>query len=142
MRQKVETGLNEGFYKFSRSSYSFNSSHTFTLPRQFSFELSGFYSSPVIHGIRKVRALGAVNIGVRKELANNRGRLNLSFSDVFRSNISLWEANLPEQGLSERMRVDFDVKSVKLVYTKTFGSQKVKGARKRATGSAEEQKRL
>jgi hypothetical protein len=120
----------------------FNSSHSFKLPKKFSLELSGFYNSPAINGIRKVSAIGAVNIGLRKELSNNRGRLSLSLSDIFRNNIWLWEANLPEQQLSELMRFDIDAKSIKLTYTRTFGSQQVKGARKRTTGSAEEQKRL
>ncbi|HLU90594.1 MAG TPA: hypothetical protein VKZ51_12230, partial [Cyclobacteriaceae bacterium] len=85
---------------------------------------------------------GAANVGVRKEFRNNGGKLNLSFTDIFRSNKWVWETNLPEQHLSEIFNGDFDIKGIKLSYTNNFGSQKVKGARKRETGSAEEQKRL
>src|SRR5690606_19522454 len=112
------------------------------LPKDFSLELSGFYNSPTLAGIRKVKAFGAVNFGVRKEFRNNGGKLNLSFSDIFRNNKWLWETNLPEQHLYDLFIGDFDLKGVKLTYSRNFGSQKVKGARKRETGSAEEQKRL
>ncbi|CAN5444393.1 outer membrane beta-barrel family protein [soil metagenome] len=142
MLQKVQTKLNKVPYKFSQRSFSINSSHTFKMTPKFAMELSGFYTSPVINGIRAVRAFGAVNFGLRKEFGNNGGRLNLSFSDIFRNSIQVWETRLSSQHLSESMNVDFDTRSVKLTYTKNFGSQKVKGARKRSTGSAEEQKRL
>ncbi len=105
-------------------------------------ELSGFYNSPMVAGIRKVKSYGACNFGLRKEFSNNGGRLNLSFSDIFRNNIWLWEVNLPEQHLSEFLIGDFDTKGIKVTYTKNFGNQKVKDARKRETGSSEEQKRL
>ncbi|MGV3586981.1 MAG: outer membrane beta-barrel protein [Adhaeribacter sp.] len=142
MRQQVKTQIAEAPFKFARSSFSFNSSHTFKLPKMYSVELSGFYNSPTILGIKKVRAMSAINIGFRKELNNNRGRLNLSFSDIFRKNLWLWETNLPQQGLSESLTFDLDTRTLKLTYTKNFGNQKVKGAQKRTTGSAEEQKRL
>jgi len=142
MIQRVQTRLEGGQYKFSQYSFRFNTSNTFKLPHQFSVELAGFFNSPSISGINRVKALGAVNIGIRKEFGNNGGTLNLSFSDIFRNNIIIWESSLPEQYLSEKATIDFDTRSIKLTYTKKFGSQKVKSARKRATGSAEEQKRL
>jgi hypothetical protein len=142
MLQKMETKLKEAPFKSSQRSFSINSSHTFKLPKNFSMELSGFYSSPTLAGIRTVKAYGAVNVGARKEFSNNWGRLNLSFSDIFRTNKWLWEIHLPEQHLSEFFVGDFDAKGIKLTYTKNFGNQKVERARKRETGSAEEQKRL
>jgi len=142
MFQKVKTKLKEVPFRSSQRSLSINSSHTFKLPKDFSMEISGFFNSPTIAGIRKVKAFGAANVGVRKEFRNNGGKLNLSFTDIFRSNKWVWETNLPEQHLSEIFNGDFDIKGIKLSYTNNFGSQKVKGARKRETGSAEEQKRL
>lgn len=60
----------------------------------------------MVAGIRKVKSYGACNFGLRKEFSNNGGRLNLSFSDIFRNNIWLWEVNLPEQHLSEFLVLD------------------------------------
>lgn len=142
MLQKIKTNLKEAPFRSSQKSFSINSSHTFKLPRDFSMEVSGFFNSPSLSGIRKVKAFGAANFGVRKEFRNNGGKLNLSFTDIFRTNQRIWESNLTEQHLSEMFIGDFDIKGIKLSYTNNFGSQKVKGARKRETGSAEEQKRL
>src|SRR5690606_4916377 len=142
MLQKMETILKEVPFSSSQKSFSINSSHTFLLPHNFSMELSGFYNSPSLAGIRAVRAFGAANFGFRKEFSNNGGKLNLSLTDIFRTNKWYWEISLREQHLSESFIVDIDFQGIKLSHTWNCCSKKVQGIRKRETGSVEVQESL
>ena len=52
--------------RLNQFNYRVNVSERFKLPKQFSIELSGFYQSPAIDGILIGKAIGSVDVGVRK----------------------------------------------------------------------------
>ncbi len=62
-----------------------NTTQDFTLPANFSLELSGWYNAGFYSGATTYRGFGAVNAGLRKELPGRWGSLNLTVEDVGKS---------------------------------------------------------
>lgn len=128
----------------SRSTFNaqLNSSHTFTLPRKFTIELTAFYLSPFLQGIQRQRSVTNITAGVQKILPNGKGTLRLNVSDIFWTNYYRWSTQAPSLNLDESGYFRFEPRILRITYTRSFGNQKVKAAQKRATGSEEERQRL
>ncbi|MBP6824936.1 MAG: TonB-dependent receptor [Saprospiraceae bacterium] len=117
-------------------------SQSFRLPKQYTIELSAFYFSGGPYGKTVGRPLGEVNIGFQKELGGNRGTLRFNVSDVFLT--AIWTSTIddPEQNFYYRGQYRQTERIFRLTYSNKFGSNKVKDARRRATGSEEERRRV
>ena len=118
------------------------STQTFRLPHQFTAELSGFYQSRSLFGVAVRRPFGALNVGLQKQLPNNRGTLRLAGEDILWTNLM----QLDIENRAEGYTAFYDGRShnrlVRLTYSRTFGNQKVVVNSKRATGSDDERKRV
>lgn len=117
-------------------------SQSFRLPKQYTIELSGFYFSGGPYGKIVARPAGEVNIGVQKELGGNRGTLRFTVGDVFLTAIWTSVIDDPEQNFYYRGQYRQTERIFRLTYSNKFGSSKVKDARRRATGSEEERRRV
>ena len=115
-----------------------NSSQTFTLPKQLSIELSGFYNSGRINGNQQFDPFGVINIGISKKL-NAQSRLTFNVTDLFNGLEFITTTSIPD--FFVRRTFDFSQRTFKLTYNQSFGNQKVKKARSRKSG-AEELKRV
>lgn len=135
--QDSEEKLFENYEVFN---WNANGSMNFTLPKDFSAELSAFYLAPGIFGGVQNKPFSRVTFGLQKKLANNAGRLAFSVDDIFFS--AIWEAFIDEPDLQYNQRYRFTERIFRLTYSRNFGSNKVKSARKRATGSEEERRRV
>ncbi|WP_207632806.1 TonB-dependent receptor domain-containing protein [Foetidibacter luteolus] len=128
-------------------SYSGNFSQSFKLPGKFSAELSGWYNSAVYGGNAKVYAMGTVNTGIKKELSNNAGTLQLSVTDVFRTmNTKLDIGHLVNDAFFTRAFVDYNAETrrmpiIKLTYSKSFGNT-AKSQRRQNSGASDESERI
>lgn len=120
---------------------SFTSTHSFKLPSNFSLELSGFYQSTSLWGYVSMKPFGSVDIGLQKEFGDG-SKLRLAFTDMFNTNDWRWKTELPGQNLDSFFFYDFENRKLMLTYTRSFGSEKVKSARQRSTGSEEERQRV
>lgn len=120
----------------------FNATHTFTLPHQLSLELSGFYQTPALFGLARMKSQGALNVGVQKKLEKERGTLSLSVSDVFWTSRIYTRSYVPAANLDVDLDILFDTRVVKLTYSRNFGNKNVKAAKQRKTGSEEERSRV
>jgi len=82
----------------------------------------------------------SVNVGVQKELPNG-SRLGISVNDIFLG--GNWRGRLEDQNVDFIYEgyYGFSERVFRLTYSHRFGNSKVKAARKRATGSAEEMRR-
>lgn len=127
--------------------YTANGSQTITLPKNFSLEVSGWYTSPFFNGSNKVDGFGVLNAGIKKELKNNGGSLQLTVGDIFKSLIiSSYFGRVTEEAFSLRSHVVFAAESarsriVKVTYSWSFGNTKVK-RQQRTTGSQDEIDRI
>ena len=124
--------------------YSVYGNHTFGLPKRFFIEISGFYNSLSYNGSIKVDGFGSINAGIKKELKDDRGTLQLAVSDLFKTmNIHSYFGTLTEEAFAINNHVSFNTESrnariIKLTYSKSFGNNKIK--RGRQDKSAEEER--
>ncbi|GAB2576409.1 TonB-dependent receptor domain-containing protein [Spirosoma areae] len=118
------------------------STQTFRLPGKLTAELSGFYQSRSLLGVAARRPFGALNVGLQKQLANNRGTLRLAGEDVLWTNRLEVETASPAEGYTAYSNFLSHNRLVRLTYSRSFGNQKVVVNSKRATGSDDERKRM
>jgi outer membrane receptor protein involved in Fe transport len=128
--------------QITQGNFNINSTQTVTLPKSYSFELSGDYQSGGMFGIYKLGANTSLNIGVQKKLAANGGILVLNVTNFsgpprFRASV-----NAPEHNLITKLHIRDVVTTFKLTYTRKFGNAKIKEQRSRNTGSEDERKRV
>jgi len=116
--------------------------NNFTLPRDFSAELFGFYQTKALFGSGIFLPVYGINVGVQKKFPGNGGTLRFGVDDVFNSFLWRIQNNLPEYNLVSNFEVDFSQRTFKLSYSRNFGNNQLKGARQRATGSEEERRRV
>ncbi|HEX6427158.1 MAG TPA: TonB-dependent receptor [Niastella sp.] len=127
--------------------YSVNFSENFTLPKSYSLELSGWYSSKAYSGSKKVDGFGAINGGVKKELSKNKGVLQLTVLDIFKTlRITSYFGTVTEEVFNLRSHVPFSTESTrspifKITYTRSFGTGSTKERNKRS-GSQDERDRI
>ena len=139
---EVKSNYNDAALKVSQNNATFNTTQSFHLPKDFTFETVGFYRSGGLSGISRVKPIGGLDIGIRKKLKNNQGVLSFNLSDVFRTKIRRFTTHIPELNIQQSLDINFDTRIARLTYTRNFGSNKIKTSRKRRTGSAEELRRV
>jgi len=113
---------------------------SFRLGKDYTVDLSGFYSSPSIwQGTFKTHAIGNLDAGVQKAIWNKKGLIKLSVSDVFRTLHFTATSDFAGQYL--RATGHNESRQLKLYFTYKFGNSQVKAARTRKSAADEESKR-
>ncbi len=128
--------------KISKFNININASERFTLRKNFSIELSGFYQSKSLSGVNVQRAYGSLDFGIKKKLAGKNGSLIFSATNLLNSQDYYINADIPEKNLSTHLHVNWVQRAFKLTYTRNFGNDKLKERRERATGAEEEKERV
>lgn len=116
---------------FTNSNWNVNGSSTFILPKKYSIEVTGNYFSPFLFGAALIQDFHSINIGIQKELNQNRGILKFSVSDIFKGNNWEWVLDNPNINFENRGSFLFTERVFRVTYSKRFGNNKVKGERKR-----------
>jgi iron complex outermembrane receptor protein len=114
--------------------------HAFTLPGNFTADISISYETPAFWGIMQLKENFFVNGGIGTTLFKKAGSLRLNIDDFFdtrRSRFSTTFANLDLTGYQKA-----ETRIFRLNFTYRFGKSTVKSARRRTSGNDEEQKRL
>ncbi|AYB35041.1 outer membrane beta-barrel family protein [Chryseolinea soli] len=128
--------------------YTLNGSQTFTLPANFSLEVSGWYNSSQYEGSKKIRPFGMLNAGLKKDLRHNWGSVQLAVTDIFKSmRVNGFFGTLTEEAFSLKAEYTYKAESanyriVKLTYSKTFGNTKMKSRGSRDAVSTDERERI
>ena len=125
-----------------RESLFGNAIQNFKLPKDFTFSLSGFYTTGGLFGLYKTKPIGTLDIGMQKKLSNKRSSFRLNYSNIFNSIRPHFMVNLPEKNLVASGEIHFNYPGVRLTFSHNFGSEKIKGKRDRSTGAEEEKDRL
>lgn len=68
--------------QLNRFNYSVNVNKRFKLSKQFSIELSGCYQSPAMDGILIRKGIGSLDVGIRKKLGGNLGKLMFAANNI------------------------------------------------------------
>ncbi len=120
--------------------YSVFTQQTFTLPKKFKGEISGYYAGPgVWGGVFKYETTWSLNLGLQRKFLNDQLNVKLAANDIFYK--SWWQGVSNFAGLESIGSGKNDTRRVTLSASYNFGNQKVK-SRKRKTGIEEESKRV
>lgn len=113
---------------------------TFSLPKGYKLECSGWFSSPgVWGGVFLYDPSFSLDLGVQKKFWKDRMNVKLSVSDIFKQ--SYWSGVSEFDGLRSEGREYNDNRRVSLSVNYDFGNKK-SAARKRKVGLEDEEKRL
>jgi outer membrane receptor protein involved in Fe transport len=130
------TATNPAFISIDQETFGFYAQNTFSLPKNITLEVSGWYSSPSIWGgTYETRSLGSLNLAVQKSWGNWTGKITMN--DVLYT--------IPWQGMTQfgDLRIDGrggnDSRNINFYVRYSFGNSDVKRAQKR-DGSLEDEK--
>ena len=124
----------------SHPNFTIYQQHTFTLPKGFSYELSGFFSSKQIWGgTFIVEPMWGIDMGVQKKFLDGKLNAKLSLKDVFNTNG--WTSESRYSGQYMAATGNWESHQIKLNLSYRFGNNQVKSARKRQTGLSDEERR-
>ena len=126
--------------------YNLNTNHIFTLPKDFSIELSGWYLGSYFNGTVKNNGFGMLNLGVKKQFKNSS--LQFSITDLFKSmQVDSYYGRLTEEPFALTSEVHYEAESAKsrifrLTYSHSFGNTKLKEKKSRNSAAKEEKERI
>ncbi len=124
----------------SQPSMNVYSQHTFTLPWDLSFEVSGWFNTASVwEGNFRSRPQGSMDVGLGKKILDGRGNLRVAFSDVLNTNN--WDVRSTFGDLYIRASGGWDSQRVSINFSYSFGNNQVK-SRRRSTGLEDEKKRI
>jgi len=121
------------------ASFRINTSNTFSLPKGFKMELTGFFQSPSATALGRNDTFYIFNSGVQKRLFK---KLNtrLTFNDIFDSSRATGSTSFENQNLD----FSFRRKNSRIVLALSYplGNDKIKAARKKKSGASNEDNRV
>ncbi|QIA06452.1 TonB-dependent receptor domain-containing protein [Draconibacterium halophilum] len=139
--QRLATDYEGTAINYKQNYYNVSTNQSFTISKQVSAEVSGFYRSKSLAGIFVQKPLGRLDLGIQWSSKSQNSRLNLNLSDVFKTQLIKREAKVPELGIDNSFELDFEPRVLRLTFTHNFGNKAIK-IRKRNTASEEEQRRV
>jgi hypothetical protein len=122
--------------------FQFNINQSFKLPLDFSTELSLFYIGPRIDGLIRFGKMYGLNLGIQKKFSDKGGTLSFNVGDILNSVELIVDRSDLNQNFNFAGDFDFSHRTFSVTYSRNFGSNKVKSARNRQAGAAEEQGRV
>jgi iron complex outermembrane recepter protein len=121
------------FSMFADNSYKLNKTTT--------AQLSGWFAGPGIWGgTFKSKAMGGFDVGVMKQLWNNKANIKLTVTDVLRTMKWAGTSNFASQIIN--VNGYWESRQLRINFTYRFGSNQIKGARQRDKANEAETKRL
>ncbi|MGB5819918.1 MAG: outer membrane beta-barrel family protein [Saonia sp.] len=126
--------------------FNFNGNQTIRMPRNFSLELSGWYTSRHFNGSGKIYGFGVLNAGLKKEFKNGSS-LQFSVADIFETFDVRWSVgSLTREAFGDEFDGEYNSESgfsriFRIAYTYPFGNKKVKETNTK-TGADMEKSRL
>ncbi|MDF2456139.1 MAG: putative TonB-dependent receptor, partial [Cytophagaceae bacterium] len=83
--------MGSGDIEQKQTAWNANTTQTFTLSKKTTAEISGFYNSTSLYGLRRVAPRMQLNLAVQKKIMANKATLKLAVNDVFWTNV--WYTN-------------------------------------------------
>ena len=119
--------------------FNFYSQQTFTLPKKFILEVSGWYGSSALWGGNyETGPMWSLNAGIQKRFWQDKAVIKIAIDDIFKT--MEWSAESTLGALFVEGFGGWDSRRIKASFNYSFGNQKVK-SRKRNTGAEDVKKR-
>ncbi len=131
--------INGAGISFAANSYMVNVSNIFNFPKGWGGELSGFYRSRAVEGVLVTEPMGAMNLGISKQVMKNKGTVRLVVRDLLYTQI--FRGSSRYQNVDVSIRNERDTRVFNLSFTYRFSKGKNVVQRKRG-GANEEQGRV
>jgi hypothetical protein len=116
-----------------------NAQSTFKLKNNWTIELSGWYNSPY-RRIDYNRAMGTMDAGVQKKFWKDNATLKVSFTDVLHTGRGGHHSEYA--GIATNLRFKWESQQLRVNFMYSFGSNEIKAARNRRSGSEDELNRI
>jgi hypothetical protein len=110
------------------------------LPKDFKMEFGGFYLTKFLEEFLTIDNISGVNIGISKSFADKKGRVALSFNDVFYKQNSNATIDFSDVRVSFYQR-NF-TRQLRLTASYQFGNTKMKNLNGRSSASESESSRV
>ena len=115
---------------------NYQTTHTFTLPDDWKFEVNGYYESPFVWGVYKIKPSYAIGLGVQKQLMNKKMTIKLNVSDI--TNREQFRGSAKFENIDMYINNRWQNRRVNLAFTWNFGNSNIKAARDREAGSEQQ----
>jgi iron complex outermembrane recepter protein len=122
------------------TSFQANVQQNFTLPKDFTVEISGWYRSPGVEGQLRMKSMGSINLGIRKKVMKGKGNLSLNINDLFWMQYFRGDFNFND--IDVQVTSKWESRVARLNFSYRFGNSKVQAARQRETGLESEKGRV
>lgn len=132
--------VNGDYVDIEATTGQFNISNQLKFKNGWAAEASGFYTTPLLWGVFKVKALGSMNLGISKQILKGKGSLRFNVRDVLLTNLA--------DGVSRYSNIDAKFHQVResrvasLNFTYRFSKGKVGNQRRKIGGAGDEQSRV
>lgn len=122
-------------------SYNIYTQQTFTLPKGYTAEVSGWFSGPgVWGGVFEYNTSWSLNLGLQKKFMDDKLNVRLSVNDIFFQ--SGWNGSSEFNGLVSVGAGNWDSRRASISLSYNFGNDQVKRSRRRSTGLEDEADRV
>lgn len=136
----VKSAVQGGAYNSHKFSWSMNSEQTFTLPKDLQLTYTFYYGSPSVSGLFRSLEYYGMNVSARKTFMNKKATVSLKLNDVF--DTSKFRSYLRYSNVDTYWQNQWESRKINLTLNYKFGNMKVKNARTRNTGTADEESRV
>jgi outer membrane receptor protein involved in Fe transport len=138
--QQIEGSFNNINLDLSAFGYGAYMQQSFTLGKNYTAELSGWFNGKGMENAWHKNAMGSLDIGIQKRFLNERASLKLSVTDVLRT--TRFKGGSNYGGVDLAINQQNENQTVRLNFNYRFGNSQVKGARQRKTASDSEGRRI
>lgn len=115
---------------FQQTAFSATSTQSFILPKSWSAEINGNYSSPSIYGYTRNKSMWMLSLGIKKDLWGGKIVTKLNFQDIFYKFQYKGNSLLPELNSEYTYRWDNRVVSFSVVWKLERNSDLLKSKEK------------
>ncbi|TDO24846.1 outer membrane beta-barrel family protein [Pedobacter duraquae] len=137
---RTQSNVQGTSYDAGKWTWGISSDNNFTLPKAYVLGIYAYYNAPSVSGLYKVYSNSGVNIAAKKTFANKNAVLSLKVSDIFRK--SSYRSVLQYNNVNTFWHNEWESRRISLNFSYKFGNMKIKTARSRRTGTAEEEGRV
>ncbi|WP_153796666.1 outer membrane beta-barrel family protein [Foetidibacter luteolus] len=132
--------INNGYEDVSGIGFMANVSNQFTLPKEWTLELSGFYRGRMIEGTLVSRPMGALNFAVSKNILKKKGTIRLNIRDFL--DVQQFRGYSKYQNIDVDIRNQWDNRVVNLSFTYRFSKGQGAGQQRKRGGAGDEANRV